>query len=305
MPQPTANTPATVDPAPPKGDLSVTALYTAETWRWAGFEGAELLATPDARNVFRVTNFVLGIARLFAWHLGSLRTSLAQRHAMLDHWARESGADCVLELASGLSRRGIALSADPKLRYTEVDLPSMVQRKRALLERTPEGQAVLARPGFRLEGADVTKTDLASLAPAGRHLLVIAEGLLMYLDAAAQRALWERIAALAQGRHALTLLFDFLPGPEEPRPGPLGRALAWLMKRFTAGQGFVRDTRNRQQITEELQASGYTTVQARAPADVAKAWALPHPKEPGRQVIWRCTTHRPDPGQPASQEERE
>jgi O-methyltransferase involved in polyketide biosynthesis len=267
----------------------VTALYTAETWRWAGFEGAELLATPDARNVFRVTNFVLGVARLFVWRIGSLRHSLAQRHAMLDHLARESGADAVLELASGLSRRGVALSADPRLRYTEVDLPPMVARKRALLERSPEGRTVLARPGFSLVGADATDADLGALAPAGRHLLVIAEGLLMYLDAAAQRALWTRIAALGHDRATLTLLFDLLPSPEEPRPGPIGRALAWLMKRFTGGQGFVRDTRDRRQITEELLALGYTTVRATTPADVAAAWALPSPAKPGRQVIWRCS----------------
>ncbi|MEZ4269395.1 MAG: class I SAM-dependent methyltransferase [Myxococcota bacterium] len=293
MPTPHAPTPATLDDAPaPKGDLSVTALYTSETWRWAGFEGAELLATPDSRNVFRVTNFVLGIARLFVWRIGSLRTSLAQRHAMLDHLAKSAGADCVFELASGLSRRGVALSADPSLRYTEVDLPPMVARKRALLERTPEGRAVLARPGFQLVGADVTDADLAALAPAGGHLLVIAEGLLMYLDAAAQRALWQRIAALADGRRALTLLFDFLPSPEEPRPGPIGRALAWLMKRFTGGQGFVRDTRDRQDITEELRGLGYAEVSATTPADVAEAWALPYPAKPGRQVIWRCRTGR-------------
>jgi O-methyltransferase involved in polyketide biosynthesis len=151
---------------------------------------------------------------------------------------------------------------------------------------------VLARPGFRLAGADVTQTDLATLAPAGGHLLVIAEGLLMYLDAAAQRALWRRVAGLAHGRRALTLLFDFLPGPEEPRPGLLGRALAWLMKRFTRGQGFVRDSRDRRQITEELLALGYAEVEATAPADVASAWSLPHPSEPGRQVIWRCRLAR-------------
>src|SRR5918992_2491193 len=46
------------------GDISVTALYTSYAWRWGGLDCAELLATPEARVVFRVTNFVLGLVRL-------------------------------------------------------------------------------------------------------------------------------------------------------------------------------------------------------------------------------------------------
>ena len=53
-----------VSPPLPRGDLTVTALYTSETWVWGGFDQAELLATPEARSVFRVTNTFLALGRL-------------------------------------------------------------------------------------------------------------------------------------------------------------------------------------------------------------------------------------------------
>jgi hypothetical protein len=105
----------------PGGDISVTALYTSYTWRWGGLDCAELLATPEARVVFRVTNFVLGLVRLVRWELPSLRHSLLQRHAMIDHLVQAHGARQVLELASGFSRRGASFTCDAQLLYTELN----------------------------------------------------------------------------------------------------------------------------------------------------------------------------------------
>ena len=55
------------------GDLSVTALYTAETWRWAGFDYAEQVANIDSERVFNVTNLLLALCVCFvgtyqSWH---------------------------------------------------------------------------------------------------------------------------------------------------------------------------------------------------------------------------------------------
>ena len=117
----------------------MTALYTSQTWTWGKLPGANLLATPEAKVVFRVTNIALFFMRLVRWNLPSLRCSLLQRHAIIDRLLRESQARQVLELASGLSRRGAAFSEDSALQYVEVDLPHVVAHKRRLLERTPEG----------------------------------------------------------------------------------------------------------------------------------------------------------------------
>lgn len=272
------------------GDLSVTALYCAETWRRAGLPGAELFATVDARRVFDATNAALGVARLVRRDLPPLRTSLLHRHLIIDRLAR--GARSIVELGAGLSRRGAALSADPAVRYVEIDLPATIAKKRALLERTAAGRAVLARDNLVLVGADVETAELAPLAaPAGpaRAPLVIAEGLAMYLAGPARRALFAKVAAIPGAR----FVFDLVPIDEQPAPGRVGRALEAAMKRFTGGRAFERDARSRAQLLGELADAGFGGVEVVTPAAVARAWALPDADAATSVVVFSCAPGSP------------
>ena len=262
-----------------EGDLSVTALYTSEAWTWGGFDGAELLATKEAKSVFDVTNLVLGFVRLFRWDLPSLRHSLVQRHVMIDRLVR--GAARVLELAAGLSRRGVSMSRDLTVDYVEVDLPPVMARKRELLARTEGGRAVLQRPNLRLEGADVRALPLEPLADAGT--VVVAEGLFMYLKPEEQRALWTRVAGTGA-----TLIFDLVPACEQPRPGLLGRALGWLMKRFTKGRTFEVDARTRDDLGVELRACGFGQVELFEPRSCPSEWAVPHLQKKTQVLVFRA-----------------
>jgi O-methyltransferase involved in polyketide biosynthesis len=271
------------------GDLSVTALYTSHTWLWSRQPGAELLATPEAKVVFRVTNAALAVARLFFWRLPSLKHSLVQRHVMIDRIAHESGARQVLELAAGLSRRGLSFTADASITYTEVDLAAVVARKRELLERTAAGRAVLARPNLRFVAGDVREIALEPLALAGHSLLVVSEGLFMYLAAAEQRALWTRIAALLRHCGGGTFVFDLVPACEQPRPGLVGRVLGSLMKRFTGGKAFVRDERTRADIIAELTTAGFREVRLIEPRELARSWSLPFAERRTQQLLFVCS----------------
>jgi O-methyltransferase involved in polyketide biosynthesis len=275
------------------GDISVTALYTSQTWVFAGVPNAALFAHKDAKSVFDATNLVLGLVRLFRPSLPVLRCSLAQRHAMIDLVVRESGATQVLEIASGLSPRGATFSRDPAVRYVEVDLPGMVARKRELLLRTEEGKAVLARPNWTLEGADARTDDLAARLEAGRPACVVGEGLFMYLDAAEQRGLWSRIATALRAAGSGTFVFDLTPGPEQPRPGILGRALRWLMERFTKGKSFEKDGRVRGDYLRELSEAGFDGVESLEAGPLLESWKLPFPGERTQVVLFRCRVGGP------------
>lgn len=271
------------------GDLSVTALYTSGTWSWGNLPGAELLASDDARNVFRVTNVALAIARLFTWSARSLRHSLLHRHAMIDHLAGEARATRILEIAAGLSRRGVARTEDPAVQYTEVDLAPMIAHKRRLLERTAQGRAALARPNLRMVEGDATSADLAALCGPNAPSFVIAEGLLMYLSPDQQRALWTKVRGLLAAAGSGTFVFDLVPACEQPAPGLAGRALGWMMRRFTGGKGFERDPRTRHDIAAELREAGFDEVQMVEPAAVASAWRLPFPDVPTQQLLFVAT----------------
>jgi O-methyltransferase involved in polyketide biosynthesis len=271
------------------GDLSVTALYTNGAWTWAGLPGADLLASREANATFDATNLVLAIGGAIV-SAPSLRCSLVQRHVMIDHLLAQAGARHVLELAAGLSRRGVAVSADPDVTYTEVDRAPVIDRKRRLLERTPAGRAALARPNLRLVAADLADAPLAELvtAPAGAPLFVIAEGLLMYLDAAAQRALCARVRGLFDGRPG-TFVFDLVPVGERPRAGRIGRVLGWALGRATGGAGFADDARTRDDIAADLRGLGFA-VELVEPRDVAGAWNLPHAGVRTQQLVYVCRT---------------
>ncbi len=270
-----------------RGDLSVTALYTSAAWAWGKLPNASLLESVEAARVFRVVNAALTVARLFFTRLPSLAHSLLHRHAIIDHLLSTSGATRVVELACGLSRRGVTFSADPALSYVEVDLPHVVAKKRALLERSPEGRQALARPNWDLVSGDVATLALADVLPGVREpLFVIAEGLLMYLDAAAQRALFRAVATRLRSAGGGTFVFDLVPTCEQPRPGLVGRALGWLMKRFTGGKGFERDPRTRGDIESELRASGFDEVELVEPHAVAKSWHLPFPDADTQQLVF-------------------
>lgn len=276
-----------------EGDLSVTALYTSAVWRWGGLEGAELLATKDADRVFGATNAALAVARVGIRGMKPLRHGLLHRHTMIDHLLREALDEApetqVLELAAGLSRRGVAFTARPGLRYVEVDLPRVIDKKRELLGRTPAGRDALDRPDWRLLAADVTKARLSELTASDEGpVFVISEGLLMYLDPASQRDLWRRIAELL-GPRGGRYVFDLVPSPEEPRPGAVGKSLEWAMKRFTRGKTFERDQRTRDDLQAELYAAGFGAVRRIEPSEVADAWGLPHPQVDTRQLIWVAT----------------
>jgi O-methyltransferase involved in polyketide biosynthesis len=264
-----------------RGDLSPTALYTAGVWAWARLPGAELFADRDVQRVFGATNAVLAVARLFAPRAPSLRHGLVQRHVMIDRLLERERPAIVLELAAGLSARGLRASADPGVRYVEVDRAEVVARKQALLER-----AALARANLRLHAGDVADAPLAELVPPPpAPLLVIAEGLLMYLDEGAAGRLFARVRALLAGRRG-ALVFDLVPPAERPRPGLVGRALRWLLARATRGGAFARDGRTRADVIAALRAAGFGEVEALEPASAPAAWNVPHLDRRTQQVVF-------------------
>ena len=198
---------------------------------------------------------------------------------MIDRLVHDAAPRRVVELAAGLSRRGAALSST--IDYTEIDFPHVIDHKRTLLERTPEGCEVLAR--LRLVGGDALEVELAPCD------LVIAEGLAMYLRGDARRRLFERARAIAP-----RLVFDLVPADEEPEPGAVGRVLERAMKRFTGGRGFERDARTRTQIIASARAAGFDQIDVIDALAVARAWDLPHAERRTTMVVFsagRCQLH--------------
>lgn len=283
-----ANEGPTTLPVPQaKGDISITALYTSGVWSWAGFSGAELLASKDGRRLFKLVNAVLGVGRLFRRRSPALRYTLLHRHAIIDHLVSASGPKQVLEVAAGLSRRGVAFSADPALSYVEVDLAAVVATKRALLERSEEGRAVLARPNFTLEVGDAREPLERFVRVEGGPLTVVMEGLMIYLEQPERVALWERVVGLL-GSFGGCFVFDLVPPAEEPKPGFFGRLLGWIFRRSTKGGSFAKGRITREELVASLRAVGFGQVDVYEASSPPPGLTLPSPDAPSKIVVFRC-----------------
>jgi O-methyltransferase involved in polyketide biosynthesis len=114
--------------------------------------------------------------------------SLPLRAKHLDGWTREflaaNPAATVLHLGCGLDSRVFRIDPPATVRWYDVDLPDVIALRRRLYP---------SRPSYELVGSSVT--DLAWLdgVPHDQPVIVVAEGLVMYLPEHEGLALFNRI----------------------------------------------------------------------------------------------------------------
>ena len=102
--------------------------------------------------------------------------------------------DTVLNLAAGLDTRPYRLKLPKELRWIEVDLPGVIDFKRGVLATDVP---VCALESVTIDLADVParRALFARVGAAGRRVLVVSEGLLIYLAPEAVAALADDLSA--------------------------------------------------------------------------------------------------------------
>lgn len=119
--------------------------------------------------------------------LGKERNAWAfvTRELLFDDFVRsevEAGADLVLNLAAGLDARPYRMMLPPSLRWVEVDLPPVIEWKsRVLADVTPNCR--LERIALDLADVTARRALFARLASESKRVLVLSQGLLIYLGA--------------------------------------------------------------------------------------------------------------------------
>ena len=91
----------------------------------------------------------------------------------------------MLHLGAGMDGRVFRLDPPPTVRWFDVDFPDVIDLR---------GQIYPERPETTMVGASVTDPEWLADIPADRPTLVVAEGLTMYLEPEAGRALLGRLA---------------------------------------------------------------------------------------------------------------
>ena len=106
------------------------------------------------------------------------------------------GCDCVLNLAAGLDARPYRLELPASLRWVEADLPAIVEEKeRALADAKPRCR--LSRIKVDLADSGARAAMLRDVVGSSHKALVIAEGLLVYLEEPQVRSLAQDLFAQA------------------------------------------------------------------------------------------------------------
>jgi methyltransferase (TIGR00027 family) len=100
----------------------------------------------------------------------------------------EQGCDCVVNLAAGFDTRPYRLALPSSLRWTEADLPALIEEKERLL-KDAQPHCQLRRIKVDLADSGTRAAMLQEAVGSSTHALVITEGLLLYLDEAQVRSL--------------------------------------------------------------------------------------------------------------------
>ena len=100
------------------------------------------------------------------------------------------GADLVINLAAGLDARPYRLEVPASLHWIEVDLPDLIHYKTEIL-KDEKPRCVLERIALDLADVEARRTLFQQLGRRGRKVLIITEGLTIYLSS-------EQVATLAK-----------------------------------------------------------------------------------------------------------
>ncbi len=267
-----------------KDNIPVSALYTSATWHWGKLPCADLVLPEGAKALFRVVNAYMVLYRWLNPKKFSLQHTLLHRHTAINHLLREAACAQVIEIAAGFSPRGSMVSADPNVRYFEVDLPAVIALKKARLQSSAGGGTVLQRNNFILMPGDITQLDFGEF-PQQRSF-IITEGLMMYFNREQQMRIWRAIASHV-ARCGGEYVFDYIPTDVEPPRSGLGE-LCSRLRSLWLKPTYAYDARTRMQIAADLREAGFCQVDVFSSDTIACKWQLPYSEMKTRVIIYRC-----------------
>jgi O-methyltransferase involved in polyketide biosynthesis len=168
------------------------------------------------------------------------------RYKSIWNLIKESKVHQVLELASGVSLRGLAMTRDPQMRYVESDLEELT------LEKTPLVPAIYTKNQLvnhgNLKLAAVNALEMGQLQKAVEHfdlqqpMAVVNEGLLQYLSAEELEKVSRNIAELLKRSGGVWITPDFAvkkdAGPASEKQARVRQAILSMTDRRLSENAF-------------------------------------------------------------------
>ncbi|WP_343580986.1 class I SAM-dependent methyltransferase [Acinetobacter sp.] len=263
--------------------ISFTAHYTGYIWYQMGISHPAL-ATKKGKTLAALVHPIESWAEKYVG--GSMRTTLKQRHSMLDSHLKkliEQHPDLqVLEIACGLSPRGWWFRQHyPEISYRELDLPDMAATKQAALQQ------------IESHSDDVLSLDLFTEAFASafeifdpkRPLVVISEGLINYFEKPLLQQLIQAIAHYGQDFKILHYLTDIYPEPTQNKLATIiwnsSRLLKWMSR-----SAFSFHFKTPAEVEHFFQKAGFHQVDVLQPKQFFEHTALENKEQHLGDLVW-------------------
>ena len=243
--------------------ISFTAHYTGYIWYQMGISHP-LLATSKGKTLAMIAHPIESWGEKYVG--GSMRTTLKERHTMLDDHLRQLIEQHpnlqVLEIAAGLSPRGWWFRQHyPMIDYRELDLPDMANTKQTALKQIDANSPEVLSVDLFTE--DFQKA--FDVFDPSRPLVVISEGLINYFTKELLQQLIQSIAHYGKDFQSLHYLTDLYPEPVKNKLAKViwsSSKLLKVMSRSAFSFHFVTP----EQVRNFMQQAGFSKVQVVQPS---------------------------------------
>ncbi|MEM1418832.1 MAG: class I SAM-dependent methyltransferase [Myxococcota bacterium] len=273
------------EPEPAEGEgIAPTAHYTAYAWYRLGFPYGFVFVTPEGRRAFWSVRVAGEWVPAVMPQLPSMLDYLELRHALIEDAVEREHPDVLLELAAGLSRRGIYWARERGVRVVEADLAPMIARKRTQLalhgvdsDKLRLVTRDLLEPGLEDFVHDVVRE--------AERPVVVAEGFLGYLAESERSIIVASVAEALRRRGGGLFLCDL-----RMRRGGVANALSGAIRlgilAVTRGRSAKPDFESQAAAESFLCAAGFDEVQVLTPSLIPR---LAHLETPNRVFACRVS----------------
>ncbi len=158
------------------------------------------------------------------------------RYKAINQVMAQSGATQVIELASGLLPRGMAMSQNPNFTFVESDLPAMISRKQQLVK-----QLIGLRSNLHFTAIDATSRPSqfpvhADYLHQEKPVVILCEGLLMYLTFAEKQQVFANVREMLQVYGGVWITSDLTTKDDlaQQRRSPVWQKLGQILDNMTS-----------------------------------------------------------------------
>ncbi|KKW81127.1 leucine carboxyl methyltransferase [Acinetobacter sp. AG1] len=263
--------------------ISFTAHYTGYIWYQMGISHPAL-ATTKGKTLAALVHPIESWAEKYVG--GSMRTTLKQRHTMLDTHLEQLIKQYpnlqVLEIACGLSPRGWWFRQHhPDICYRELDLPDMAATKQAALQQIePHVDDVLSVDLFTEAFANVFK-----VFDPKRPLVIISEGLINYFEKPLLQQLIQAIAIYGRDFKELHYLTDLYPEPTQNKLATIIWNSSRLLK-LMSRSAFSFHFKTPAEVENFFHEAGFKQVEVLQPKEFFEQTRLENKEQHLGDLVW-------------------